>query len=300
VRDGILAAQTSAEGSSLRIAILGVNHEGKLFWRSDPVTFPDWVSVGPAPGCSFEAEGRIDEGDLVLKWEARANLSSGSLHTGREKVESGIARISLKTGTLSMLPPEKPAAIPAVRLPKGLTSYSLGSWPGVWTRQEPVISGDLLVAVEWQQTGEAAPPRKEATAKEELSRLVLWRWKLPDGDPLEPVELCKGVSCSVILLPQESYLLVSPGVRESTVADHHLDVCSIRTGERVGLFPDAGSMRAVTIVGTRGCAVYEQPLVRGPSGQFTAPRTVRVIDVTSGRELWERAIAGRLWLTTTR
>jgi hypothetical protein len=304
---GILAAQASAEGPSLKVAVLDVTREGKLLSVSDPVVFPDWVSVPPALGKSFQAEGRIEEGDLLLEWEANSRYARGippSGPTGRgrdpedpfKKDAAGVARISLKTGSVSMLPPDKPLPIPAVRLPKELLHCSVEASLPQRTRDGLVISGDILVGLEIQRTGEPAPPRKQATAKETLSHLLLRRWKLADGEPLEPVELSSGVSFSATLLPREGYILVSPATQEPVPAENCFQVLSLQSGRPVGQFPNLSHLRGRAVVGTRAYAIVEDTRVRGNGPVHTFPRTLKAFDLESARPLWERAIAGSLWI----
>src|SRR5262249_2234244 len=69
-----LLAQAAVMGKAnqVRVVVLNVGEKGKKVLESDPVTFPDWVSVGLTHGRSFTSSGKVVKGDLYLKWEARA------------------------------------------------------------------------------------------------------------------------------------------------------------------------------------------------------------------------------------
>jgi hypothetical protein len=50
---------------------------GERLVESATITFPAWVSVPPDYGLSFRSGARLDKGDVVLVWEARAFQDGG-------------------------------------------------------------------------------------------------------------------------------------------------------------------------------------------------------------------------------
>src|SRR5262249_37328617 len=50
---------------------------GERLLESEVITFPDWVSVRPDYGLRFRSGARLNKGNLVLAWEARAFYDGG-------------------------------------------------------------------------------------------------------------------------------------------------------------------------------------------------------------------------------
>jgi hypothetical protein len=99
----------------VRILILEASKQGKRVFESQPITFPDWVSVQVAYGRSFRSSARVDINGLWLSWEARAFYAGGARPTPQiEKAArqeaSGVARVDLDTGKVEPLDADKIAA----------------------------------------------------------------------------------------------------------------------------------------------------------------------------------------------
>jgi len=101
------------KGHQVRIIVLDTTQEGKKVLESQPVSFPDWVSVGVSHGRSFASSARTDgEGGLLLTWQARAWYAGGAapppeVERAARKSASGVARIDLKSGRVEALESNK-------------------------------------------------------------------------------------------------------------------------------------------------------------------------------------------------
>ncbi|MBI2803669.1 MAG: hypothetical protein HYX68_01635 [Planctomycetes bacterium] len=106
--DKRLFAQASVKGKAnqVRVAVYDVTLEGKLIFESEPIVFPDWVSVPVTYGRSFRSSARLDVKGLWLSWEANAFYAGGAAPTeeilkAARKNASGVARIDLDSRKVS-------------------------------------------------------------------------------------------------------------------------------------------------------------------------------------------------------
>jgi hypothetical protein len=105
-----LFAQAPVRGKSnqVRLVVLDTAQKGKRLLESQPLSFPDWVSVGVTHGRSFASTARLGDGSLLLAWQARAWYAGGAAPTPEierraRKAASGVMRVDLKTGKTEML-----------------------------------------------------------------------------------------------------------------------------------------------------------------------------------------------------
>jgi hypothetical protein len=101
--------------NQVRLLVLDNSKDGKRVFESQPIVFPDWVSVQVAYGRSFRSSARVDIKGLWLSWEARAFYAGGARPTPQiekaaRKEASGVARVDLDTGKIEPLDADKIAA----------------------------------------------------------------------------------------------------------------------------------------------------------------------------------------------
>jgi hypothetical protein len=101
--------------NEVRVLVLDSSKEGKRVFESQPIIFPDWVSVQVAYGRSFRSSARVDIKGFWLSWEARAFYAGGARPTPQiekaaRKEASGVARVDLDTGKIKPLDADKIAA----------------------------------------------------------------------------------------------------------------------------------------------------------------------------------------------
>jgi hypothetical protein len=280
-----LLAQAGTKRNRLRILRFDAKHNGECDFESDPVIFPAWVVTGEAEGHSFAAHWQIQKHHLVLDWEASACYASKTPPTPEEaqaarKHASGIARIDLRTGQVEIGPAQKKETPPLPPLPDHLEKK----------------------AQRWQ--GLVGPLCKVLTLEEENGQqcLVLHSWDRRNQTEQTPKELLRGKRLLVRPTLDEQILCLhevnpSPDERASLMPKKTSGwwwLFSVQTGKLVGRIPEDAGMNAIVVRGKR--VFYLVPgSFRGALNQPSIqPQILRVIDLSSGKKLWERPVAGKL------
>ncbi|MGH7225861.1 MAG: hypothetical protein ACRELF_21795 [Gemmataceae bacterium] len=280
-----LLAQAGTKRNRLRILRFDPKRRGECDFESDPVVFPAWVVTGEAHGHSFAAHWQVQKHHLVLDWEANACYVGKTRPTAEEalaarKHAAGIARIDLRTGQVEIRSAEKEETTPLPPLPDHLEKK----------------------AHRWQ--GLVGPHRKVLTLDEENGQqcFVLHSWDRRNQTEQTPKELLRGKRLLARATLDEQVLCLreaspSPDERLSMMPKKESGwwwLFSVRTGELLGRIPDEAGMHALAVLGKR--VFYLVPgTFRGslekPSVQ---PEILRVLDLSSGKKLWEHPVAGKL------
>ncbi len=266
---------------------------GKPIRESAALGFPDWVAVGTAYGRSYAARGWVDGDKFYLAWEARAWYAGGARPTPEverraRKHAAGVARIDLATGKVDMLEREKAPRPPG---PKVHPAVAKAAARSVWTAggQESVVrtAGKYAVAADLEAKG----PQQS---------VVLRRWELDGGKELAPVTLLTNRSLRVEWGADNKVVLVHPAlVREALPAgDYAWWAFSAQTGKQVGKFEYAEGTAQATALGPHAYYVVQGRMIgRPPFGpNRTVPRTLRAVDLKSGKLAWERSVEGQVFL----
>jgi hypothetical protein len=287
-----VVAQADVKGkyNSVRIIVLDAK-TGKRLLQSDPVTFPEWVSVVQTWGRSFGSDARIDKGDVLLRWEAHASYAGGAAPTpeivrASKKDASGVAKISLETGRVEMLAPDKVPAVPEVKLPKELEKVtSLQYWTGSSWENKPMVVGDRVVAL----AVEPAQPKQK----------LIWKaWDLETAKAYEPVVLLEGKSLWPQVTPDRRYVLVHQALVKEQLppGDYAWWIFALETGKEVAKIPFTEGTHQVGVVGPRVyCLVNGQAKGRPGPGGFTQPRFLKAYDLKSGKPVWEHEVKGQVF-----
>jgi hypothetical protein len=287
----VAQAPETGKANSVRIVVLDVTQKGKRVLQSDPVVFPDWVVVGTAHGRSFASAGRLHQGDLLLRWRAGAFYAGGAapppevLRRAR-KSAAGVARVSLDTGRVEMLAPDKVPAPAAVKLPEGLEKVAARPhWNGFEQEKRVHVAGSHAVA----------PDVEFAGGKQ---KLVLRRWQLSDGKALAPVTLLEGKALRVEVGSDGGTVLVHQSLTRQALppGDYAWWAFSLETGERVAKFPYEEGTVTATVLGPRAYYLVQVPSRGGRPDPFTLARALKAVDLKSGKLLWERPVEGRRML----
>ena len=278
-----LAAWALVPGKANSVRILVFDSKGKRQRESDPVVFPDWVSVSLTYGRSFAAQAEIVKGDLLLSWEAHAFYAGGArpppeVVKAAKKDASGTARINLETGKVEML---KAMVATGPALPKELEKVtSRQYWIGSTWETRPLAVGNTLAALEQQ----ALPGEKQ--------RLLLQRWDLKTGKALDKTVLLEGKELWPRVQPDRRYVFVHQAlVKEQLPAgDYAWWIFSLQTGKQVGKVPFEPSGQEMGVIGPRVFFVVPGAAKRPPGFPMLQPRSLRALDLATGKTLWERPI----------
>ncbi len=284
----LLAAQVAVPGkaNSIRIAVLDRNEKGKQVKLSDPVEFPDWVSVDVTYGRSFSSQAHIEKGELLLKWKANAFYAGGAppppqVIEAAKKQASGIARVNLETGKVTMQPPDKAPTEPKVKLPESLAKLtSQQYWTGSDWKTDLFVVGNTVSALAVKDVGGG------------VREMTLKRWDLKTGEPLKSVELLRGKE----LWPQVSqdgrFVFVHQALVKEQLppGDYAWWVFSLESGKQLGKFPYEGNLANLTVLGPRAYYLAGDTKIGLKQLQ---PRFLRAVDLKNGKMIWEHEVEGQ-------
>jgi hypothetical protein len=280
-----LYAQAGTQRNRLRVLVYDLTRKGEVVLESDPVVFPSWVITGEAPGHSFKVEGRVYKDTLVLDWQARAwhegkkKLTAAEADKLRQSAE-GLARIDLATGKVEMIPTELASTRIGVVVPEKDLDKKTVRWQGTVNGQFKAI---LL----------------EQDASGQHAQLAAWdRLGVATGTPRV---LKSGKRLAVLASLDERLIgireiLPSPDVRPVTDDKEHYawSLFSLDTGELVARVAFEPSTQGLVVHGTRLIVVQSGSLVGGHNQPSVSGRSLKAIDMKTGKILWQHAIAGKV------
>ncbi len=290
-----LLAQAGTKRNRLRILRLNIKHNGDCDFESDPLVLPAWVVTGEAHGHSFTAQWHTEKHHLVLNWEASAWYTGKTRPTPEEALAArkharGIARFDLRTGQIDIQPatpslPSPNSEEPSPPLPEQLERKAL-RWQG-------------LIGQHW----------KVLALEEEKGQecLVLHSWDRQKETEQQPKELLRGKRLLVRTTLDEQILCLREGesspdehvsfsraTGEQAKTSHWWWLFSVQSGKLLGRIPDEAGMNTIVVVKNR--VFYLVPgTLRGHLDQPNVqPQILRAVDLSNGKKLWERPVAGKL------
>jgi hypothetical protein len=283
--DGKRVLALAGQGNKLQVLTLDAA-EGKKLATSEAVTFPDWVAVRLGVvtsdmGRSFDVAGRSEKGDLYLRWQARSWYWGGArptpqIEAAARKNADGVARINLETGKVEVVDADKWPADKSVSAE--VEKVAARPVPGLPGAKRVLVVGDQAVAVDV-----------------EGQKVVLKRWELKDAKPLEPVTLLEAPAFRVDLSPGSGRVMIHKALTKEALppGDYAWWIFDLATGKQVGKLDFIPTTREAALVGPRALFVVNPPMKGpgpGPFGGFTIQRTLRAVDVASGKTLWDHPL----------
>jgi hypothetical protein len=272
------------KGNAVVVVTLDADDKGKVLRESDAVTFPDWVSVGLTHGRSFAALSRVQDGDLWLRWQARAWYAGGARPTpeiekAARKNADGAARIDLKTGKVEMLDADKMPAEEGPKVSDEVRKAAARNYADAFGGRKDVhTAGKLAVALD-----------------QDKQKLVLRRWELDTGKELEAVPLLEAPAFSWQFAPGGLALVHKALAKEALPkGDYAWWVFDLGTGKEVARFPYEENTEAATVLGPR--AYYVVLGGRAGPSDLSQGRTLKAVELKSGKPLWEQKIEPRRML----
>jgi hypothetical protein len=283
-----LVAQAGTKRNRIRILVFDAAQQGQCVLESDPVVLPPWVVAGEAVGHSFDGRWRLEHNQAILTWTATAryvgpNQPTPKQQAAAERHACGTARIDLDTGQVQLGEAEPALA-------------------------EPTPPGDLIenMSVRWQAVrgGRFWALIREGLSDREL--LVLRSWDT-SGKSLTRQELARGKQVLVLPTLDGQHLCLreapprpDPKAPRKPDQEHAWAIFTIDTGLPLARLPYEPGTQAITILAGRAFIAVADAV----NGRLDQPqlqtRTLRAVDIKSGKLLWEHAVAGRLLIPPSR
>jgi outer membrane protein assembly factor BamB len=261
------------KANGLTVLIYDVTQDGKRVLESEAVTFPDWVVVGGGPGRTWSADARLDKGNLLLKWQANSFYYGGAapppeIEKAARKSASGVAQVNLESGKVEALDADKFPSGP--KLPKELEKVP-----------NPLVVGDKVMSLAVEQAGQD-------------QKLVRKAWDLASGKELEPVTLMQGKALSPLVGGDGKHVAVHQGLVKEQLpqGDYAWWVFDLETGKEVAKFPYEEQTTGISVVGPRAFYVVQSQKAGGFGGIIN--RTLKAVDLKSGKVVWDRPVESTL------
>lgn len=287
VAEGRLAAlkREDQRANVLLVVLLEVDDQCKLMRISEPIVFPNWVTVTAAPNEDFSFEVWGNANELKLQWEAHARYRGGaapSLQIQQQATHdaSGVARVSIQTGRVEMLPPEERV----VRLfPKRLEEVDTAPFKrGTRWDTGPWIAGEKVAALVFEDGEEPA--------------LMLKTWRLPAAEEEMAVAVGRGRRFVPEVTPDGQYLFVCRKAisEEQWHATARWQVFSVATGRLIANLTLERGAQELCVVGPRVLYIVEEsPTVTGTTKTGEYRSILKVREMMSNQLLWERTLQER-------
>jgi hypothetical protein len=288
----LIQAPVAGKANAVRVVLLDTAREGKQLLESEPVVFPDWVSVGLTHGRTFSSEAWAHKGDLLLRWRANAFYAGGAAPTPEiqrqaRKEASGVAQVNLETGKVALLPADRAPAEPGVNLPDELKKVaSQQYWTGKDWKTTPFVLGNTVSALALERKGN-------------LGKLSLRRWELSTGKPLGTVALLEGKELWPQMSADGHYLFVHQALVKEQLppGDYAWWIFSLETGQQVAKLPFTEQLTGLTVLGPYAFYLASGPR-KGPPrpGDLVQPRTLKALELKAGKLAWEHPVEGQRML----
>ena len=287
VEGGRVLVQTRDPKNPQALRIVGLDvDKGDKAWESDPIVFPDWVSPveGRGAGRSFHSHARLDDGALLIIWQANSFYWGGAAPSPQiikasTRHADGAARIHLESGKVEMLDAAKAPPPAGPKVSKELEKAAARSYgPDGST---VAVAGDYAVAVDVEPAGA------------DKQKVVLKRWDLTTEKPLDPMILAEGGVYQVVTQPSAGVALVHalPAPGGAQPMELAWTAYALETGKAAGQFTTEPGATDFTVVGPCVFYVVRGPF-KGPRFGGVIPRTLKAVDLKSGKPLWEQPLEG--------
>src|SRR5262249_53416573 len=123
-------------------------------------------------------------------------------------------------------------------------------------------------------------------------KLILKRWDVNTGKADDPVTLLEGMSLHHQLAPDGGAVLVHQGLVKEALpeGDFAWWIFSLETGKQLAKIPYEQGTTHATVLGERAYYVVQGPNKGGRPNPFEQLRTLKAIDLKTGKAVWEHEI----------
>jgi hypothetical protein len=250
----------AVDGDTARIRIFDHTQRGTRRLESEPLELPLWALAGDTVGRSVSIRARMVKGELRLSWDA---------HSLRDGQHTGAVAVDTANGKVTARPVETSA-------------------------KARTFERELqMLAVRWQ--GIVGNEFRALVLEEEKGRqtFVLHSWDLTTGKANATNELLTGRRLMFLPTVDDRYLCLRDGSAGPEAVGDSWSVFAVDTGELVSRVPFAAGTQSVALLGPRVFFLISGP-IRGPiTRSFQLPRSLRAVDVKTGKTLWERPVEGK-------
>jgi hypothetical protein len=252
-----LYASTLAREGEVCVVALDITRKGQVVFRSDPLKLPAGPHHRPV-----NIRWTPDKEQLHVQWQV-----AGESNT------HGSAEVDLRSGRVQ---PLADGGTPQADAFPALTRRVV-RWHG--------LVGNVHKALELQET-----------AAEQ--QLVLQGWDLTTGLTQTPRVLIDGKRLIVRATLNGTYLCIrdavpSPDEKSDERGRHAWSIFDTRSGEFVAKLPYDRGTQAIAILGSRAYCLVAGGVPVSRSQPFVNARTLKAIDLHTGKVLWERPAEGK-------
>jgi hypothetical protein len=274
------------------VRVVLVNDRGKQVGQSAPITLPERVALARAAGPGIAGSAWSDGNYLYLSWGGRfggpggrgfgggkGGGPGGPGGRGPRAAPSGVAKVDLLTGKVQMLEGDDVPSPPALKLPDEIARGPRGpggrGGRGAFAPRAGV-NGPYFVAI-------------TIARDEEVREVILKRWDRSTDTALEPMVLAKtGVVEASLSIDFRTVLVNLREQPDQEESPTFWRAYSTLTGKEVGSLLEQEGAFGVTALGDRVFFVIRR--APEPPANAIRPRTIRALDLKTGKVLWEHAI----------
>jgi hypothetical protein len=271
-----LAAQKMlpAQSNSFQIAKLDTKRKGSLLLLSEPIVFPDWISVQPPNDEDFSFQVYASTDDFFIDWQAQSRYRGGAnppsyVLQQSTRADRGTIRVDLKSGKVEMLPPTDRRAAP--RQEASLEEQFGSGW---W------IAGQNLAVLLWEESqGQQVLQLRTrgGTASHRVENVI---------------ELARGKALVSYVTPDGCYILVHTDPH-SQLSSHQKKpwwIFSAETGHLLAKLDYEVGTKAASILNSKIYYLVEEEINSTARSGTLLRSVLKSKDLSTNRLLWEHLL----------
>jgi hypothetical protein len=245
-----LYASAPAGPGQLCVVALDLLHKGEVIFRSDS------VDVAPATEAFPEiVRWTLGQDQLCVSWETSGSVAGG-------------ATIDLANGRVQ---PQRDRSYFPLKAPQDFVKYQL-RWQG--------FVGCVYKALVLEETAAG-------------QRLLLRGWDITSGLEGQSREVFHGARLVIQPTLNDRYVCVrdavpSPDHKSDERGRHAWRIFDAATGDFVGRLSYEPGTQSIAVIGPRAFVLVAGPIAGSLRQPFASPRTIKAIDLATGKTIWER------------
>lgn len=264
----------SNQSNTFQIAKLDTDRKGSLLVLSEPIVFPEWVSVQPPNDEDFSFKVHASTDNLFLDWQAQSRYRGGAnppsyVLQQSTREDRGTVRVDLKSGKVEMLPPKERRTVQ----PKE-ASFEEQFGSGWW------IAGQNLAVLVWE----------ESQGQQVLQ--LKTRRRLPNHRVENVVELARGKALVSYVTPDGCYILVHPDASKQlrSVQKQPWWIFSAETGHLLAKLNYEFGTKAASILNSKIYYLVEEETNSTDRSTTLLRSILRSKDLSTKKLLWEHLL----------